>query len=1481
MATIRVEWVPISRFNLGWFGLDHLQLTYDPSVVPGSDIQDTWYIIEGLINTQAIGGPRLGVLGTDGFTTLTSAYNGKEGAELEAEIGTPGSRGSRILPVTTSVLGSWDQMAGYGEAIKDNQFPYYAFSFDGWVTPTINSSSVIASLLWQLKIDVNDFRPYGLRVSPGLQTYLGTPDDDNLKMPTINFTTLAGGAGNDTFTGADYTFQTDKMYGGLGNDKFNWSSGFNIIHGGDPRTPYAEDGTDVLNYAGAGTIEINAFRHSVFGKTPDYLSVFTGLGDRAGGTDWLFSIEQFLHNSKTDTIIAGEGLKIITRNIEFDLKGEEPGEGDMFDLRKLIQGIEGIQSGADQLRIKTGDTGSSKAWWVDNIEWLVATDHDDVLALTTRLLGVDAGGGNDSVDGRKVAVGGQLGPNGYDLEVDAGAGNDVVVASAGRTLIRGGAGADTFVVSAYARRPGATEIVIEEADAADRLYVPYSFFDGSLAPLDQSALLQLKGGAAIGGEVTDESLGIMIWKTQDQQVNDPDSTAGILRFAGEIFYRKDGGDLIIEIVPGRIIPNEVAVGEGETVSTFTSDPLFDNAVIVRVKNYRDGDLGLTFEAISYSEEQVIGTYGAVSRSSNWDDVARRLTNDGVLAPSIGEIALAEQRPDESTEPPAEETTGTAMSEQIDKSLSVTRQTVSGAEGDDTITGGSASDVLDGGDGADTLTGGQGDDVLDGGSGIDRMVGGAGDDSFVVADDGDLVVEVARGGLDRVTASIAYTLPEFVEDLTLAGLAIQGTGNALDNTIEGTTNTNVLTGLAGDDTLYGGGGGDVLNGNEGSDGYIYFAGEGHIRIVDDGPATDTDELILLGEAGLSGLSAYRLSSSPNDLVLDFDAGGSVTIEAFMTGGGIERIVFGDGSTMSRADLLAMSPPVVPAAPPRAVADDGILVTASQSVIPAAALLLNDSADGGLRISSVGPASTGQVALDANGDIVLSVADGTVGNVTFTYTIEANGLTSTATATISVLARAVGDSVRIIAGTPGSDTLVGSARADLFLAAGGSDTITGKAGSDTVDYSGAAHGVRVELFNFQVFEYGAGGVAGGVIAATDTLTSIENAVGSAGDDTISGSGVANVLTPGTGNDTVDGRGGADTVDYASAAHGVRVDLTARTAVEFGAGGVAGGVVAFRDGLTSIENMIGTTVADVMIGSNGANVLAPGAGSDALDGRGGLDTVDYSRSSGAVDVNLGLGRAQEYGAAGVAAGAALSTDTLSLIENVTGSAFDDVIIGNAAANVLAGGIGSDRLDGAGGVDTLDYSNATSAVVVDLAAGTVFETDHSSVTTVSAGAFILSQDQVLSFEVVAGSAYGDRIRGDDAGRSLDGNAGDDLVIGGSGSDVLTGGLGADTLTGGGGADVFVFAAAREGGDTITDFDAGLDHLQLSATNFGTATPLLSGTGGVAAITGTAAGAVLAYDSGVGELYYDADGAGVEAAIKLVTLAGAPVLQTEDILLR
>ena len=81
-------------------------------------------------------------------------------------------------------------------------------------------------------------------------------------------------------------------------------------------------------------------------------------------------------------------------------------------------------------------------------------------------------------------------------------------------------------------------------------------------------------------------------------------------------------------------------------------------------------------------------------------------------------------------------------------------------------------------------------------------------------------------------------------------------------------------------------------------------------------------------------------------------------------------------------------------------------------------------------------------------------------------------------------------------------------------------------------------------------------------------------------------------------------------------------------------------------------------------GDDTLDGGAGNDALDGGDGTDTASYAQATGSVTVNLSTGTAT--GAAG--------NDTLTSIENVVGSAYDDLLIGDWHANYLSGGAGND---------------------------------------------------------------------------------------------------------------------------------------------------------------------------------------------------------------
>ncbi|WP_082507779.1 family 16 glycosylhydrolase [Methylobacterium sp. Leaf113] len=157
----------------------------------------------------------------------------------------------------------------------------------------------------------------------------------------------------------------------------------------------------------------------------------------------------------------------------------------------------------------------------------------------------------------------------------------------------------------------------------------------------------------------------------------------------------------------------------------------------------------------------------------------------------------------------------------------------------------------------TLTGTSGADALRG-NGTSTLTGGAGDDTYYVSKD--KVVESSGGGTDTVIAYANHTLAANVENLFAFGANTTATGNSLDNVIQGG---------AGRQTLDGGAGNDVLKGGAGSD--IFVFGSGHDRVLDfqGGSGSDKD-LLRISKADFSSVAAVQSASH----LVDADHDGAI-------------------------------------------------------------------------------------------------------------------------------------------------------------------------------------------------------------------------------------------------------------------------------------------------------------------------------------------------------------------------------------------------------------------------------------------------------------------------------------------------------------------------------------------------------------------------------------------------------------------------------
>ena len=405
-----------------------------------------------------------------------------------------------------------------------------------------------------------------------------------------------------------------------------------------------------------------------------------------------------------------------------------------------------------------------------------------------------------------------------------------------------------------------------------------------------------------------------------------------------------------------------------------------------------------------------------------------------------------------------------------------------------------------------------------------------------------------------------------------------------------------------------------------------------------------------------------------------------------------------------------------------------------------------------------------------------------------------------------------------GMAGDDILVGGAGPDFLSGGAGFDTLQGGAGTDTAGYSEAAAGVFVTLDGAMPMATNDGD------GGTDILIGIENLTGSAFNDVLIGEGGANVLTGGLGSDVLIGLAGNDTliggtgaanqmqgglgddlyrvsaigdtlIEFASEGHDTvetaLQTLTMRANFEemrFTGVGAFTGVGSVDDNLivggASGDTLSGMGGNDILQGGGGDDMLRGGSGVDQLSGGAGADTADYSTAAAGVVASIANSVAGNDGDGG--------TDTFSSIENLTGSASNDVLLGGSGANVLTGAAGSDVLVGLAGDDVLiGGSGAPNQMQGGVGDDRYVMTAIGDTLVEFAGEGIDTVETTLSAYTLRGNFENLTYIG--TGTILaTGNAENNILTGGAGADTFTGRGGDDTIQGAGGIDTVVMSGLR-----------------------------------------------------------------------------------------
>lgn len=948
---------------------------------------------------------------------------------------------------------------------------------------------------------------------------------------------------------------------------------------------------------------------------------------------------------------------------------------------------------------------------------------------------VTAGAGNDFVDGRRGND--SLSGNGGNDTISGGRGRDTIEGGLGSDELRGGSGLDTIQGGDGGDqiRGGGGHDVLNGDDGPDAL-IGGRGRDDLAGGLGDDTLTGGSGNDSLSGDAGSDRAALSA---------DADFTLTDSAFTGigndtidglEIVQVTGGASANTIDATGLTLLSLIVFGEGgdDTVTGGALDDTIsggDGADSINGRNGNDlvsgdggddflqGGTGLDFVDGGDGDDRVLGSgsSGDTLRGGPGDDTLDGGAGTGDIISESGDVSftltptqLTGLGTDSVLNVEGALLIGGASANAINVSTSGIPTTLTGGGGNDTITGGTSTDVLiesgdvdftltdsgltgmgidsftsieqirltggagnnvlnasastravtlSGGDGNDTLSGGSAADVLNGEAGDDQLTGNGGADALLAGDGIDRLVESGDNDFMLGSGSLDGAENDTINAFEEAEL----TGGASANTI-------IVTTFAGAVTLHGGGGDDSLEGTSLND------------VLDGGDGDDT----LKGEEGSDTLD------------------GGLGADNLLGGAGNDLISGGDGNDRLRGEL----------------GTDTLLTG-------------DDTLDGGAGSDDIdGESGNDLITAGADIDTVL----GGSGND-------------------SLSGGGGGD---IVAGGPGNDTIDGGSGNDDLRGDDGDDTVFGSTDNDVLQ-GGAGNDVLDAGDGDDTIGAGSGndsvsaGSGNDVINGLDGLDTLH---GDAGNDTISGGLDDDQLFGGDDDDTVVGNEGDDTLSGGAGMDTLRGhEGNDSIAGDDGADSLTGGEGADSiDGGNDDDTIYGDVGADTLLGGDGNDELRGEADDDLLLGGLGLDTLlgadGNDTLQGGADVD--------------------SLEGNDGNDNLAGDDGDDLVFGNTGNDTLAGGAGNDFVDGDLGNDSLSGGDGNDLLRGVDGDDTIFgDAGQDSVLGMlgndsldgGAGSDIVLGD--LGNDTVLGGADRDVVIGDHGSDAVDGGDDEDLVTGSS----------------------------------------------------------------------------------------------------------------------